>query len=296
MGVRIFICFTSTVIDFESRIIVTLDKEITLYRTHGTNKTLLLLSFSRYYTLLCLILDVTFNLVNNPTPEFCHRIRWVLPFLSTTIQFAAIPLLLLRTWAIWRRNAIITALLLALWILPLIIGTYVSTTYEGVPYALFLGLDVVGGCGNDPTNNWGTVPFILNLVVDSLIFLLTLSHLLFFQKHAIGITSLRRVIIRDGMVYYAAMVVVNVINIVFFLAPGLPPLARPLIATPATIMPAILVGRLYFNLTGNFLPGGESAGSREGTARRCWSPSLRIRLGRVRGRQGRFRNEAICTR
>ncbi|KAF9067892.1 hypothetical protein BDP27DRAFT_1448866 [Rhodocollybia butyracea] len=136
--------------------------------------------------------------------------------------------------------------------------TYVSTTYEGIPYSEFVGLDVVGGCGNDPTNKWGTVPFVLNLAVDSAIFLLILGRLLFVQSST---TTLRRLLLRDGVIYYLAVVVVNVVNIVFFLAPGLPPLARPLIATPATIIPAIMVGRLYFNLTSNFLPGYETSGS-----------------------------------
>ncbi|KAF9077186.1 hypothetical protein BDP27DRAFT_1311960 [Rhodocollybia butyracea] len=221
-------------------ILVTLPREIFLYRSNGPNKTLLLLSFSRYYTLICLAADMV------ATPDLCHRIRWVLPFLSTTIQFAAIPLLLLP------------AVLVIFWIVPLAIGTFVATTYAGIPYAVFVNLDVIGGCGNDPTNSLGTVPFILNLVVDSAIFLLTLGRLVFTRTTA---TTLSRILIRDGTIYYLAVVIVNVVNIVFFLAPNLPPLARPLIATPATIIPAIMVGRLYFNLTSSFLPAYGTSGS-----------------------------------
>ncbi|KAF9063905.1 hypothetical protein BDP27DRAFT_1334443 [Rhodocollybia butyracea] len=239
-------------------ILVTLPREIFLYRSNGPNKTLLLLSFSRYYTLFCLIVDVAFNLVDGATPDFCYRIRWVLPFLSTTIQFAAIPLLLLRTYAVWQKNNLIAVVLVIFWLVPLIVGTFVATTYTGIPYAVFANLDVVGGCGNDPTNSMGTVPFILNLVVDSAIFLLTLGRLLFTRTTT---TTLSRILIRDGTIYYLAVVIVNVVNIVFFLAPNLPSLARPLIATPATIIPAIMVGRLYFNLTSSFLPAYGTSGS-----------------------------------
>jgi hypothetical protein len=224
-----------------------------LYRK-GFKSTYLVLTIGRYYSLVCLVLDVALNLVNGATPEFCHNIRWVLPFLSTTIQFASIPLLLLRTYAIWGRNQIIAFILIVFWIGPLIIGTYVSTTYEGIPYSLFLNLNVVGGCGNDPTNNWGTAPFVVNMIVDSSVFLLTLGRLLSMRKaSAVAGSTIRRVLIRDGIIYYIVVVVINVVNIVFFLAPGLPPLARPLIATPATMAPTIMVGRLFFNLQQNFL-------------------------------------------
>jgi hypothetical protein len=227
--------------------------EVALYK-NGFQPTYLMLSISRYYSLVCLIFDVAFNLANGVTLEFCQNIHWVLPLLSTTIQFASTPLLLLRTYAIWDRNRTIAFILVTFWIGPLIIGIYVSTTYIGVPYSVILGLNVLGGCGNDPTNNWGTAPFIVNMIVDSCIFLLTLGRLLSLRNaSAFARGTISRVLIRDGVIYYVVVVIINIINIVFFLAPGFPALARPLIATPATLAPAIIVGRLFFNLQNSFL-------------------------------------------
>jgi hypothetical protein len=242
---------------------VTLPSEIALYRK-GFKPTYLILTVGRYYSLVNLVLDVAFNLVNGATPQFCHNIRWVLPFLSTTIQFASIPLLLLRTYAIWGGNQTIAVILVIFWIGPLIIGTYASTTYEGVPYSLVMNLNVVGGCGNDPTNNWGTAPFIVNMIVDASVFLLTLGRLLSMRSaSAVAGSTIRRVLIRHGIIYYIVVVMINVANIVFFLAPGLPPLARPLIATPATMIPTIMAGRLFFNLQQNFLSSSPAPSSRD---------------------------------
>jgi hypothetical protein len=233
--------------------IVTLPMEIALYRK-GFKQTYLILSIGRYFTLLCMVVDLAINIINGATLESCHSIRWVLPFLSTAIQFVTIPLLLLRTYAVWGRNQMMGFFLVLLWFTPLIIGSYVATTYEGIPYSLFLNLNVAGGCGNDPTSNWGTAPFVVNMIVDSTVFLLTLGRLVFtLNASAVGGSTIRKILIRDGIMYYIVMVLINVINIVFFLAPGLPPLARPLIATPATMAPPIIIGRLFFNLQNNFL-------------------------------------------
>lgn len=100
---------------FAWELITTLPMEVALYKT-GITPTLLLLTFSRYYTLLCIILDVAFNLAIDASAKFCQDIRWILAFLSSTIQFVSLPLLLLRTYAIWGKNRFIAGFLVILWV------------------------------------------------------------------------------------------------------------------------------------------------------------------------------------
>ncbi|KAF8993096.1 hypothetical protein BDQ17DRAFT_1546213 [Cyathus striatus] len=241
-------------------IVTTLPMEMALYR-RGFQWTYAMLSFSRYYSLACLILDVALNIATGVSLEFCNDVRWVLPFLSSTIQFASVPLLLLRTYAIWGKNKSILPLLIIFWIAPMAIGIYVCTTYSGVPYSLVVGLDVVGGCANDPHDAVSAAaPFIANSIVDSCVLFLTLGRLIHL-KGGTQTSLVRRLLIRDGLLYYIVVVVINVLNLVFFLAPGLLPLVRPLIATPASIAPTIMVGRLFFNLQYSFMSADDSVSS-----------------------------------
>ena len=227
--------------------------EFALYRK-GTKWTYLLLSFSRYYSIVCLSLDVAFNVATDVTPEFCSRTRYTLSLLASTIQFVTVPLLLLRTYAIWGMNKTLLPLLSILWIMPMVIGIYACTTYFGVTNSSQIPLDIIGGCSNEPHNDLLAVtPFIANLIVDSCILFLTLGRLICLKGNTYT-SFIRRLLVRDGILYYIVVVIINIINLVFFLAPNIPAsVPRAIFAPPATIAPTIMVGRLFFNLQNSFL-------------------------------------------
>ena len=227
--------------------------EFALYRK-GTKWTYLLLSFSRYYSIVCLSLDVAFNIATDVTPEFCDRTRYTLSLLASTIQFVTVPLLLLRTYAIWGMNKTLLPLLLIFWIIPMVIGIYACTTYFGVTNSSLIPLGIIGGCSNEPHDGLlAAAPFIANLIVDSCILFLTLGRLIRLKGN-IHTSFIRRLLIRDGILYYIVVVIINIINLVFFLAPNIPTsVPRAIFAAPATIAATIMVGRLFFNLQNNFL-------------------------------------------
>ena len=227
--------------------------EFALYRK-GIRWTYLLLSFSRYYSIVCLSLDVAFNIATDVTPEFCNRVRYVLPLLASTIQFATVPLLLLRTYAIWGMNKALLPLLLIFWIMPMAIGIYACTTYSGVTNSSLIPLDIFGGCSNQPHDGLlAAAPYIANLIVDSCILFLTLGRLIYL-KGSSHTSLVRRLLIRDGILYYIVVVIINIINLIFFLAPNIPmSVPRTSFAAPATIAATIMVGRLFFNLQNSFL-------------------------------------------
>jgi hypothetical protein len=247
-------------------VISTIPMELRLYR-RGIKPTYLLLSFSRYFAVLSLSLDVAFNIATDVTPEFCERNRYTLALLASIVQFVTVPLLLLRTYAIWGKNKALLPLLFIFWVLPMAIGIYACTTYFGVPNFTFIPIDIVGGCSAEPHDGLiAASPYIANLIVDSLILFLTLGRLIQLKK-GMQTSFVTRLLIRDGILYYIVVVVINIINLIFFLAPGIPAnVPRAIFAAPATVAATIMVGRLFFNLQNSFLSlNGEVLNTSEGS-------------------------------
>jgi len=216
--------------------------EFALYHK-STKWTYLLLSFFRYYLIVCLSLDVAFNIATDVTPEFCNRTQYTLSLLASTIQFVTIPLLLLRRYAIWGMNKTLLPLLLIFWIIPMVIGIYACITYFGVTNSSLIPLDIIGGCSNEPYNGLlAAAPFIANLIVDSCILFLTLGHLICLKGN-IHTSFIRHLLIRDSILYYIVVVIINIINLVFSLAPNISTsVPCAIFAAPATIAATIMVG------------------------------------------------------
>jgi len=151
-------------------------------------------------------------------------------------------------------NKTLLLLLLIFWIIPMVIGIYACTMYFGVTNSSLIPIDIIGGCSNEPHDGLlAAAPFIANLIVDSCILFLTLGCLIHLKKN-IHTSFIRRLLIRDGILYYIVVVIINIINLVFFLAPNIPTsVLHAIFAAPVTIAATIMVGRLFFNLQNSFL-------------------------------------------
>ncbi|EED78088.1 predicted protein [Postia placenta Mad-698-R] len=85
---------------------------------------------------------------------------------------------------------------------------------------------------------WGAM-----LIFDTMIFLLTLCKTIRLLHLAPRTGTLLQIFLRDGIIYFGALVIVNVANIVIFLD-----YTRGMVSTLTNVMSSVLISRLMLNL------------------------------------------------
>lgn len=88
---------------------------------------------------------------------------------------------------------------------------------------------------------WGAM-----LIFDTMIFLLTLCKTIRLLHLAPRTGTLLQIFLRDGIIYFGALVIVNVANIVTFLLGN--DYTRGMVSTLTNVMSSVLISRLMLNL------------------------------------------------
>ncbi|OCH91655.1 hypothetical protein OBBRIDRAFT_872046 [Obba rivulosa] len=126
------------------------------------------------------------------------------------VQVIVAALLIVRTYALYDKDRRILALLL----MACVVGGAIAIVPVGVPRMcniLILGPAVIPSC---PTNRtWS-----FTLILDTLVFSLTVAKVIQIGGlRGFRRSDLLRMLLRDGVIYYAIMVVINIANIVSYM-------------------------------------------------------------------------------
>ncbi|KAI0280058.1 hypothetical protein BGY98DRAFT_378277 [Russula aff. rugulosa BPL654] len=207
-----------------------------------------------WFTLACLInryipmigvFPIAMSVFIPVNPTVCDGIHTYHKWLMVALQIHIGILCLLRVYALSGRSHLILGLLLFLGMGSIITALVSLSLAHNAGAETVSVVSPFGGCAQYTTQIGGRLAAIAwagALVFDSVIFFLTL-----YKAFTIGRgIKLLYVIVRDGTVYFSALSLMNLANIMTLLFA--PPLLKTSITSYTNVLAIILVNRLVLNL------------------------------------------------
>jgi len=151
-------------------------------------------------------------------------------------------IMMLRVYALWGRNSWILAFLVILWIAQVVFCGVAMANTMLVPLPPgFIGCILTG-----TTSVWWTPFWVMPLITDSFIFILTMikTRQKGFNKEMPLLAYFRR----DGILYFICICVANIINVCFFFAATED--LKAIGASFSQLITSVMVNRLVLNLRG----------------------------------------------
>ncbi|KDN45267.1 hypothetical protein K437DRAFT_256719 [Tilletiaria anomala UBC 951] len=196
--------------------LLTLPNEIRWYRKKGFVLITLPFVIVRYVPIIWLVLFLTGQRAFW-TEKTCNVVGRIVPYACCIVTLGASAIFVFRTWAIYNRNRTILCLLCFLWV-GQAVCTLVVTSYT-------IPLIGPGGLGcfplAKPHPNVYYAYFIANVIFDVAIVLISSLRLLKGMKASPNQRTAgmwRQRLLADGLLYFVAVLVVNVLNAAFFAA------------------------------------------------------------------------------
>jgi len=165
--------------------------------------------------------------------------------------FTAAATLILRTYAIWGGNKnVAIGLIVVLLLCAGITGRFVWGTGDSLSFAPNPMPQVYPGCILTSSNHfkWSWVGFLLLLVFETAILILTLTKIIYHGYTEGQQTTLIKTIYRDGLIFYILLFAASVANIVFF--EHAPPALKSSLSPLHRVLHATLSARLILNIRG----------------------------------------------
>lgn len=219
---------------------LTFDQEIErIWKRPPSGATVLFL-INRYLTPLQFI--IILNAFHDPqwTQEACSQFV-VFEGASTVALIAVCQLLMiLRLYALYARSRIVITFLITLWAAQIAVSA--AGLREGFPVPLPPGFI---GCIFTGTSKFFPALWVAPLIVDSVIFLMTLLRSKAYTRRSHRTPTLH-VFVRDGTVYFLIIFMANLMNtLIYFIAPDA---IKPIGASFSQLITAAMVSRLVLNL------------------------------------------------
>lgn len=201
--------------------LLNLSREIALIWYSPWKYTKFMYLIVRYVPFAVVAFLLHLQLVPGMTKATCH---WIFPAATWTTTVSIITselVLMIRTWAIWRRDKRVGCVFVALSCLYIGLATAGNVTFvrslvlADPPYPGFRGCFVLAAA-NSLTNDYGTLVAMESLVLV----LMIISAIQTYRKG--GVNQLSVVIHRDGILFYMYLLVASVANVIFFTAPSVP--------------------------------------------------------------------------
>ncbi|TDL18651.1 hypothetical protein BD410DRAFT_830799 [Rickenella mellea] len=207
---------------------------------------------TRYSFVINIVLTLIYNFRLNPSDMVCRVLYYAWVPWSIFPQFGLYCIFTLRTYAIYQKSMSILAILGLMSIAICAFGIY----FNGVlvaPVVYPTGFGDVTGCNYNAgpiVDRFQLVSLILVLVFDVLVFGLTaaktIRHTMEMRKMRLG-NGLGYFILRDGIMYFLAKLLLGIVAIVIFTTPANTTwdIVLPAIGNALTI---VLINRLVLNL------------------------------------------------
>ncbi|KAH8102222.1 hypothetical protein BXZ70DRAFT_60827 [Cristinia sonorae] len=226
--------------------LLTLDSEVNLMWPSKLSITKLLYFYTRYSAFVDVALMMYYQLEPDISPETCKRLYILSSWLIVVGIILAEVILMLRTWAIWGRGKKIGIVL----VLLSVSATVAACTIEGLflktlTFTTFPGTSVPG-CLLTGGNTTVGVNFVIIILIETAVLLLTLTggvqrFRVMRQRH--GLAS---VLYRDGILFYVYLFVISILNFVVILT--LPQYSGDLLTGIQRVLHSCLSARVLTNL------------------------------------------------
>nr|GAT59140.1 predicted protein [Mycena chlorophos] len=233
---------------------LTLDWEVARYWGSSWSWPTFFYFVNRYATLLGnipVVLEYFWS--TPPTPRkliVCAHIESYHQYYLIATQVLVGAMLILRTYALYERNKRVLALMLVFTTGSVAVGIW--SVFRSKRPSGNTNLSLYMGCDYPTTKQDGLnllIPWAAVAVFDTMIFVLTLGRVLYRRSkglHGARASGLLTLLLRDGAIYFAVMVMSNLANIFTFAFGG--PFTRGIATTFTNVLASIMISRLMLNL------------------------------------------------
>ncbi|KAF7300475.1 hypothetical protein HMN09_00931700 [Mycena chlorophos] len=180
----------------------------------------------------------------------CAHIESYHQYYLIATQVLVGAMLILRTYALYERNKRVLALMLVFTTGSVAVGIW--SVFRSKSSSGNTNLSLYVGCDYPTTKQDGLnllIPWAAVAVFDTMIFVLTLGRVLYRRSkglHGARASGLLTLLLRDGAIYFAVMVMSNLANIFTFAFGG--PFTRGIATTFTNVLASIMISRLMLNL------------------------------------------------
>jgi len=152
-------------------------------------------------------------------------------------------ILVIRTWAVWGRNRWI-----ALTLFVHSVASFVAVSYSTSQYVKSLQFAVMPqfhGCFGIAASNILLVNWALFMVMESIYLSLMLANIYTVYKQHHSITDLYRVLLHDGVTYFAILFILSALNLIIVTTRTD---LSSLLATPVRVIHSVLAARMLLHI------------------------------------------------
>ncbi|KAF9035722.1 hypothetical protein BDZ89DRAFT_480978 [Hymenopellis radicata] len=228
--------------------LLTLEQEVDLIWGSKWTITKLLYLVTRYSTFVTAGVFLWTDVTPNMSAENCLVVYKMDGWLATAGVVLAEVILTLRTWAVWNRHRFLTVCMPVLFLAHFVAVFTVMGIFLSSIQFLILPLPDLKGCLVSAANPIFRWDFITSMMYEGVMLLLMVakSYQQFREAREISSSRLLNVILKDGVMYYLYLSVLNITNIIVIssVAPDLLSLLGLLIR----IIHAMLACRVITNI------------------------------------------------
>jgi len=200
---------------------------------------------NRYFTPLGIafqLIEISSTLFS--APHICKHVARLEPTIWLIISLVAGCVMMLRIYALWGRNRLILAILGLLWTFHLVASAVNIHREPAAP-----PIPGLTGCIPEGTGDgFDKLIFWLPVILDSVVFGLTLWRTKESFKGGIRQTPTVQLFLQDGALYFFFISAVNTFSATMDVAGPLP--LRPIGAVPSSATTGLMISRLLLNLRG----------------------------------------------
>ncbi|EIW86184.1 hypothetical protein CONPUDRAFT_161003 [Coniophora puteana RWD-64-598 SS2] len=192
--------------------IITLDDEFVFLRNARLRKTKVIYVLTRLLPFASRAVTFQYTLSSNPAPETCTTLMNTFSALETLVVLFAEVLFALRTYALWRRNRVVLALLYGGFIVATVGGIASSFLPIGPPMTVLnLPRSSVTGCFVVTPGASLAVTFAFLIALELELVTLNVTRAVFSRRETRG--RLLETLVRHNIFYYACGLVFSVANV-----------------------------------------------------------------------------------
>ncbi|KAF9050638.1 hypothetical protein BDZ89DRAFT_1057090, partial [Hymenopellis radicata] len=232
--------------------LLTLEQEVDLIWGSEWTITKLLYLITRYSPFVNVVLFLWFT--PNMSAENCLLIYRMNGWMAAAGVVLAEVILTLRTWAVWNRHRFLTVCMPALFFAYSVVVFTVMGIFQNSLQFSILPLPDPKGCfisAAKPIYRITAVPNTATLYSPAPVMLLLMvvkSYQQFREAREIGSSQLLNVILKDGVIYYLYLSVLNITNVIAISSLAVRCLSLPLCIVLERVIHAMLACRVITNI------------------------------------------------
>ncbi|KAH7929170.1 hypothetical protein BV22DRAFT_1192237 [Leucogyrophana mollusca] len=194
------------------------------------------------------------GILPGPSERACHIAMGFVAYMYPFCMFVAEIIILVRTWAIWGRGRKLGVVLAVLTVAIFIVGCYFTAISVRALASSAASRSMLGGCF-DTTPRLGpsdmdVVVWSLFMVQGSLYLIMLIIHacLHFRQRCGMPASSLYKLLLRDGITYYAILLSLSAVNIAITATANQTGFHSISLAAPTRVLHAVLATRIVLRI------------------------------------------------